>query len=75
MVCIYQGRSQGVPGGPRFESKCCFRFLGLILAELCLKCIILVTNFQKSPSAEANRPRRALIFNIGDLQLRDLTKR
>jgi len=33
------------------QSKCCFRFLGWILAETCLKCTILVTNIQKSPSS------------------------
>jgi len=49
---ILQGRSQGGPGGPPpSQSKCCFRFLGWISAEICLKCIILVTNFQNSPSA------------------------
>jgi len=41
---------------------------------MCLKCIILVTNFQKSPSAGALRPQRPLIFNFGELKLRNLTK-
>jgi len=44
--------ARGSPGG----SKCCFRFLGWILAEICLKCIVLVTNFQKSPSAGGSPP-------------------
>jgi len=43
---------QGGPGArPPLQSKCCFYFFSWILAEICLKCIILVTNFQKSPSA------------------------
>jgi len=41
------------------QSKCYFRFLGWILAEICLKCIILVTNFQKLPSAGGSSPPAA----------------
>jgi len=43
---LVQGRSQGARPP---QSKCCFRFLSWILAEMCLKYIILITNFQKSP--------------------------
>jgi len=40
----YKGVAREGPGDPGFpQSKCCFRFLGWILAEICLKCIILVT--------------------------------
>jgi len=47
----------GGPRGPGLpQSKCCFRFLRWILAEIYLKCIILVTNFQKSPSAGGSSP-------------------
>jgi len=35
---------------------------------------ILVTNFQKSPSAGGFPPPAPLIFNIGKLKLRDLAK-
>jgi len=31
--------------GSPYQLKRCFTFLGLILAEICLKCTILVTNF------------------------------
>jgi len=41
-----------------------FQILSWILAELCLKCIILVTNVQKSSFA----------FDFGDLKLPDLAK-
>jgi len=39
-----------------------------------LKCIILVTNFQKSPSDGALRSQHPSIFDFGDLTLRDLDK-
>jgi len=40
-----------------------------------LKCIILVTNFQKLPSTGGTlRPQRPLIFNFSELKLRNLTK-
>jgi len=48
-----------------------FQFFGWILAEMFLKCIILVTNFHKSPSAGALCFQRHLIFDYGDLKLRD----
>jgi len=41
---------------------------------MCLKCIILATNFQKSPSAGGYLPQRPLIFNFGELKLRNLAK-
>jgi len=41
---------------------------------MCLKCIILVTNFQKSPSAGTLRPQRLLVFNFGELKLRNFAK-
>jgi len=37
-------------------------------------CIILITNFQKSPSVRGFRPQLPLIFDFGDLKMRDLTK-
>jgi len=55
-------QAMGVARGPRGsgplppQSKCYFKFLGWILVEICLKCIILVTNFQKSPSAGGSSP-------------------
>jgi len=39
-----------------------------------LKCIILVTNFQKSPSAGGSPPPAPLIFNFGELKLLNLAK-
>jgi len=51
-----------------------FKFLGLILAEICLKYIILVTNFQKLQALGALRPQRPLIFDFCDLKLRDVAK-
>jgi len=50
-----QGRSQGVWGDAPQKSKCCLA--DWILSEICLECIILVTNFQKSPSAGRSPPR------------------
>jgi len=41
---------------------------------MCLKGIILVTNFQKSPNAGGSLPPAPRIFNFGDLKLRDLVK-
>jgi len=38
------------------------------------KCIILVTNFQKLPSAGTVRPQHLLTFDIGNLKLHDLVK-
>jgi len=38
--------------------------LGPILAEILLKCILLVTDFQKLPSAGAIRPQCPLTFDI-----------
>jgi len=38
------------------------------------KCIVLVTNFQKSPSAGDSPPPAPLTFIIGGLKLRDLAK-
>jgi len=46
-----KGVARGAKVARTCQSKCCFRFLSWILAEMCLKCIILITNFQKSPSA------------------------
>jgi len=68
---VAKGVARGDQGARAFQSKCCFRFLGWILAEIC---IILVTNFQKLPSAGSYRPQRRLIFNISDPKLGDLTK-
>jgi len=53
-----QGHSQqwAQEARPPTQSKCCFGFLDYVLAETCLKCTILVTNFQKSPSAEGSPP-------------------
>jgi len=42
---------KGVARLPYPQSKCCFKILGWNLAEIYLNCIILVTNFQKSPSS------------------------
>jgi len=66
----------GGPKGPPPQSKCCFKFLGWILAEIYLKCIILVTNFQNSPSAGGFLPLAAvpLIFEFCDLKLRNVAK-
>jgi len=38
------------------------------------KCIILVTNFQKSPSAGGVFASSASIFDVGGLKLRNLVK-
>jgi len=68
---------KGVAKGP---SKCCLellrttneqvsRLLGWISAEICLKCIILVTIFKNSPSAL--RLQRPLTFDFGDLKLHE----
>jgi len=52
-----------------------FQIVGLILAEIFLKCIILVTNFHKSSSAgDSSTPERLLTFDFGVLKLRDLAK-
>jgi len=42
------------------------------VAEICPKCIILVTNFQKTLGAL--RSQRLLTFNFSELKLRDLVK-
>jgi len=42
--------------------------------KFCLKCTILVTNFQNSPSAGDFPPPTLLTFNIGDLKFRDFAK-
>jgi len=51
-----------------------FQILCWISAEICLKCIILLTNFQRSPSAGAFRPQRSLSFDFGTWRLRVLAK-
>jgi len=56
------------------KSKCCFKFLGRILAEICLKCIILVTIFKNRQALGALRPQRPLIVDFGNLKLRDVAK-
>jgi len=71
---LTQGRSQGGPEGLIRNVVLGF-WAGWILVEICLKCIILVTNFFLNRHAlGAHRSQRPLIFNIGDLKLRDLTK-
>jgi len=41
---------------------------------MCLKCIILVINFQKSPNSGGFLAPGPLTFDIGDLKWRDLAK-
>jgi len=41
---------------------------------MCLKCIILVTNFQKSPSAGGSPPPAPLNLHFGELKLHNLAK-
>jgi len=41
---------------------------------MCLKCIILVPNFQKLPRAGSLCPQRPLIFNFGELKLRNFVQ-
>jgi len=54
-----QERSQRVsPGSPPI--KMLFQIFRLNLAETCLKCTILVTSFQKTPSAGAFLPPASL---------------
>jgi len=53
--------TRGSQEGPwSLLSKCCLRFLRWILAEMCLKCIISLINFQKLPSAEGYPPSEPL---------------
>jgi len=50
-----------------------FQFFKLNLAELCLKCIILITNIQKLLCAgDSTPPQHPLTFDIDDLNLCDL---
>jgi len=69
---VNQGRSQVLP--PIEMLFQVFKLDSWILAEMCLKCIILVTDFQKLPSAGALCPKRLLIFNFVELKLRNLAK-
>jgi len=51
-----------------------FRYLGWTWAEICLKCFILLTNFQKSQALWLSAANTPLTVDFGDLKLHGLAK-